>query len=262
MSIERLDRQGGTVWRVRWRQGGQNRARVLGRKRDAEAFDAEIRRRKRAGELLESAGARMTLAEFAREWWRLYGEPNLARSTLEGYAILWDRHVLPRIGGVRLRDLTPQVLERFRGELSAAGVGPAAQRKTLVILQGILQRAAEWGYIAGNPAKVVRKPAQRRARRPTAGTVRRRAAPRPPSRRPRPAGRHTRLRPRVRGPPPRRGARAHLGPCPRPHDPRRAIRLARGGEGDQDRPASIGSAPRSACRRPHRVASRLRAADG
>ena len=40
------------------------------------------------------------------------GEPNLARSTLEGYAILWDRHVLPRIGGVRLRDLTPQVLER------------------------------------------------------------------------------------------------------------------------------------------------------
>ena len=164
MSIERLDRQGGTVWRVRWREGGQNRARVLGRKRDAEAFDAEIRRRKRAGELLESAGARMTLAEFAREWWRLYGEPNLARSTLEGYAILWDRHVLPRIGGVRLRDLTPQVLEHFRGELSAAGVGPAAQRKTLVILQGILQRAAEWGYIAGNPAKVVRKPAQRRTR--------------------------------------------------------------------------------------------------
>jgi integrase len=164
VSVERLERQGGVVWRVRWREGGQNRARVLGRKRDAEAFDAEIRRRKRAGELVEHPGAQITLSEFAREWWRLYGEPNLARSTLEGYAILWDRHVMPRIGGVRLRELTPQVLERFRGEMAAANVGPSAQRKTLVILQGILQRAVEWGYIAGNPAKLVRKPAQRRHR--------------------------------------------------------------------------------------------------
>jgi hypothetical protein len=133
------------VWRVRWREGGQNRARVLSRKRDAEAFDAEIRRRKRAGELVESAGAQMTLAEFAREWWRLYGEQNLARSTLESYASMWDRHVLPRIGGLRLRELTPQVLEHFRGELAAAGVGLSAQRRSLVILQGMLQRAVEWG---------------------------------------------------------------------------------------------------------------------
>ena len=38
MSIERLERQGGVVWRVRWREGGHNRAKVLGRKRDAEAL--------------------------------------------------------------------------------------------------------------------------------------------------------------------------------------------------------------------------------
>ena len=69
MSIERLERQDGVVWRVRWREGGQNRAKVLGRKRDAEAFDAEIRRRKRGGELVESANGQMTLAELAREWW-------------------------------------------------------------------------------------------------------------------------------------------------------------------------------------------------
>jgi len=94
--------------------------------------------------------------------WRVYGEPNLARSTLESYAVMWDRHVLPRIGGLRLRELTPQVLERFRGELAAAGVGLAAQRRSLVIVQGILQRAVEWGYIPSNPARVVRKPAGRR----------------------------------------------------------------------------------------------------
>jgi integrase len=162
MSIERLERQGGVVWRVRWREGGHNRAKVLGRKRDAEAFDADIRRRKRAGELVESAGAQMTLTELALEWMHVYGAPNLARSTLESYAITWDRHVLPRIGDLRLRELTPQVLERFRGELAAAGVGLPTQRRVLVIVQGILQRAVEWGYIPTNPARVVRKPAGRR----------------------------------------------------------------------------------------------------
>jgi hypothetical protein len=162
MSIERLQRQDGVVWRVRWREGGHNRAKVLGRKRDAEAFDAEMRRRKRAGELVEPANAQMTLAELAREWWQVYGEPNLARSTLESYAITWDRHVLPSIGGLQLRELTPQVLERFRGDLAAAGVGLPTQRRVLVIVQGILQRAVEWGYIPTNPAKVVRKPVGRR----------------------------------------------------------------------------------------------------
>jgi hypothetical protein len=131
MSIERLERQGGVVWRVRWREGGHNRAKVLGRKRDAEAFDADIRRRKRAGELVESAGAQMTLTELALEWMHVYGAPNLARSTLESYAITWDRHVLPSIGDLRLRELTPQVLERFRGELAAAGVGLPTQRRVL-----------------------------------------------------------------------------------------------------------------------------------
>ena len=89
MSIERVNRQGGMVWRVRWREGGRNRSRVLGRKRDAEAFDAEVRRRKRTGELATLDAGRQTLAELAEDWWRLYAAGNLAPATREVYAILW-----------------------------------------------------------------------------------------------------------------------------------------------------------------------------
>lgn len=79
MSIERVARKDGSVvWRVRWRQAGQNRSKVLGRKRDAEAFDAELRRRKRTGEIAQLDAGKETLAEFGAEWWRLYAEPNLA----------------------------------------------------------------------------------------------------------------------------------------------------------------------------------------
>jgi hypothetical protein len=54
VSVERVERRDGSVvWRVRWRQGGRNRSKVLGRKRDAEAFDAELVRRKRTGELAQ-----------------------------------------------------------------------------------------------------------------------------------------------------------------------------------------------------------------
>ena len=165
MSVERVERKdGGVVWRVRWRQGGRNRSKVLGRKRDAEAFDAEITRRKRTGELALLDAGKELLADFAEEWWRLYAEPNLARSTLRSYASLWDAHILPRLGSVPLREMSPDVVNRFRLELEADGVGAASIRKSLVLLQGVLQRACEWGRLAANPVAVVRKPLPSRAR--------------------------------------------------------------------------------------------------
>jgi hypothetical protein len=65
MSVERVERKDGSVvWRVRWRQGGRNRSKVLGRKRDAEAFDAKLVRRKRTGELAQLDAGKESLADF------------------------------------------------------------------------------------------------------------------------------------------------------------------------------------------------------
>jgi integrase len=165
MSIERVTRKDGSVvWRVRWRQAGRNRSKVLGRKRDAQDFDAELRRRRRTGELAALDAGKETLAEFGQEWWRLYAEPNLAATTLRTYAALWDAHVLPRLGSLSLRELTPSVVTRFRLDLEANGVGRVSIAKTLTMLQGILQRACEWERITSNPVKSVRKPAGGRSR--------------------------------------------------------------------------------------------------
>ena len=125
MSIERVERDSGVVWRVRWRHAGHNHSKVLGRKRDAEAFDAEMRRRKRTGEIAAMDAGKETLATFGEDWWRLYAEPNLAPRTLQVYATLWDAHILPRLGQIRLRELTPTAINRFRLDLETAGVGQA-----------------------------------------------------------------------------------------------------------------------------------------
>jgi integrase len=165
MSVEkRVLASGQVTWRTRWREGGRNHARHFDRKRDAQAFDAEIRRRRRLGELDLLDAGKQTLDDFAREWWRLYAEPNLARSTKNYYAALWDKHVLPRLGGMRLRQLSPQVVDSFAAELRKAGVGDPTIRKTLSVLQSVLGRAVVWRYIAVNPVAAVKKPTQRRAR--------------------------------------------------------------------------------------------------
>jgi hypothetical protein len=44
--------------------------------------------------------------------------------------------------------------------MNAARVGDAAARKTLVVIQSMLQRAVEWRHIGSNPARLVRKPSQ------------------------------------------------------------------------------------------------------
>jgi integrase len=165
VSIERFTNPSGqAVWRVRWREAGRNRSKVLGRKADAMAFDAEIRRRKRTGELGLLEASRQTLDAFAAEWMEVYARPNLARSTLKTYAVVWDRHISPRLGGYELRQLSAEVCQRFAAELAADGVGPGARRKSLALLGGVLQRAVEWGRLPGNPMRVVRKPSDGRKR--------------------------------------------------------------------------------------------------
>jgi integrase len=164
VSIERIRREQRVVWRVRWRDGGRNRARSFDRKADATAFEAEVRRRKRVEDLASLDAGRETLHEFSEEWWQLHALPNLASSTLANYATLWDAHVLPRLGATRLRDLNPEVIARFRADLTRSGVGDASVRKVLAILQGVLQRAVEWRRIPVNPCRAVRKPSQRRER--------------------------------------------------------------------------------------------------
>jgi hypothetical protein len=47
MSVQRRDKN----WRVRWQEGDRWRSRTFERKRDALLFDAELRRKRRLGEL-------------------------------------------------------------------------------------------------------------------------------------------------------------------------------------------------------------------
>ncbi len=146
-------------YEVRWRQGDRRLGRTFDRKSDAVAFDLEVRRRQQLGGLL-SPDLDVTLREFADEWWQLHVVPDLAAHTQAGYAGLRDRHILPHLGGYRLRELTPRVLNRYRAELLTGGVGQPTVRKALAVLQSMLALAVQEERIDSNPVAKIRKPSQ------------------------------------------------------------------------------------------------------
>jgi integrase len=117
---------------------------------------------RRLGKLGLMDASRVTLAEFGQEWLVAYAVPNLEPKTLRTYESLWDRHVLPNIGGVELRQLRPAVLDQFLAQLQRDGLSPASVKKVAGMLQGVLQRAVEWERIAQNPMRVAHKPRARR----------------------------------------------------------------------------------------------------
>jgi site-specific recombinase XerC len=165
VSVEKVQRANGVVWRVRWRDTqGRARARVVGRKADAQALDTELKRAKRLGGTALVDSSRETVSEFARVWWHRHVVPNLQRHTLANYASMLDVHIVPRLGDVQLRSLTPDLISEMRAEMSADGIGEQSILKSLTVLQSMLERAVEWGRLDSNPARRVRKPSQRRTR--------------------------------------------------------------------------------------------------
>ncbi|HTZ86297.1 MAG TPA: hypothetical protein VMB05_06490 [Solirubrobacteraceae bacterium] len=167
MSIHKRSDRGGR-YAVRWREGGRQRTRLFDKKGDAVAFELDVKRRRQLGPL--AAGvieSRVTLGEFVRdEWWPLYAVSNLKESTRRRYLEVWGTHLQPRLGDYQLREITPALVEDLCAQMRGADVGVQTQRKTVMLLQGILRRAVVRGLLPSNPVSVIDKPRQPATKRP------------------------------------------------------------------------------------------------
>ncbi|MGA2925656.1 MAG: tyrosine-type recombinase/integrase [Solirubrobacteraceae bacterium] len=126
----------------------------------AEDFANEIERRLRLDGASGLDRGGRTLAQFIETWYDGHA-PGLARSTLDVYAVAWERYILPELGRVTLRQLRPHVVEQFKREPIRRGVGNAMIAKTLTMLQSVLSYAVACGELDANPVREVRKPAHR-----------------------------------------------------------------------------------------------------
>ena len=133
--IKRAD--GSTVWRVRWRDGGRGsaeRSRTFTRKADAQRFEDELRRRRRLGEIGLLVGSQETLDEYVTETWAPTHAVTLAPATAKGYAAVYDQHISPYLGHLKLIEITPEAIARWQADRLAAGAGRVSIFKALTVL--------------------------------------------------------------------------------------------------------------------------------
>lgn len=133
-----------------------------------------------AGEYV--ASTRITVREFANDRWlpsvaTAVATGSLKATTGSSYKMLVERHVLPHLGHVALKDVTPDMLARLYGELftsgrlqvskkegAPTGLSASTVRLIHVCVHRMLSDAVRWGVLARNVADAAARDVPRKQR--------------------------------------------------------------------------------------------------
>jgi integrase len=118
-------------------------------------------RRRILAELEQTGGyARTDLAvgEYLRLWLSDSVEGSVKDNTYDGYEHIVRHHLDPRVGHVKVRDLTPAHVIDLKTEVLDAGYSPRTVRYVLQTLGTALEQAVVLGMIPHNPTRGVKKP--------------------------------------------------------------------------------------------------------
>lgn len=102
---------------------------------------------------VKAADTKKTVKEFLEEWVEIHGKANLRPSTYAGYKCHIRNHIVPYIGQVQLRNVTPAMLDNMFAELYAKGLSTSTCRYAQRILSVAFEAARKYRYIDGNPAR-------------------------------------------------------------------------------------------------------------
>lgn len=162
MSVrKRVLASGETRWLVDYTdQAGKRRAKQFRRKKDADAFEVRAKGEVAVGTHVADA-ASVTVATAADIWIAAGQLDGLQATTIRQRDQHVKLHIVPRIGAVKLSQLTAPRVEDFKDELLRDLSRPLA-RAVLTSLKGIIRVARVKGLIGTNPAEAV-KIANRRA---------------------------------------------------------------------------------------------------
>ena len=158
MSVHKLTRGRRVRYSVRWREGRRQRSRSFDRRADAEAFDAEMRRRSQLGAFAPAEPSKEPLRDWLRTWWQRDGvrwEP----STRSRRASVIDLWIVPYLGDVRLRDLGSARVRDWRAQIVERGCPPTQANHALSIVSAALGAAARDGLAAVQPGAADRQAA-------------------------------------------------------------------------------------------------------
>ncbi len=106
---------------------------------------------------------REEFGSYAERW--IDERPNLRPRTVDLYRWTYQRHLALQLAGVRLEDMTPMVVRRWRAALLDAGVSTSMTAKAYRLLRAILNTAVDDDILDRSPCRIRgagdEKPAER-----------------------------------------------------------------------------------------------------
>jgi integrase len=124
---------------------GDRHIRTFERKKDADEYHATVKVDIRKG-MHAAPSKSITVAEAAENWFKRVEADGRERGTLVQYRQHIKHHIVPRIGRLKLANLTHRNIESFRDDLLSGMSRPLA-RKVLTSLKSIL-RVAKFAHVA------------------------------------------------------------------------------------------------------------------
>jgi integrase len=131
-------------------QAGVRRIATFERKKEADAYETEVRTQLHAG-IHTPPSESPTVAEAAETWLSWCASEGREPATLEKYRTHLTYHIGPRIGGERIATLTTPRIQEVRDQL-LRDLSKALARKVLISIKAILKDAVRRGNVAQNVA--------------------------------------------------------------------------------------------------------------
>ncbi len=103
---------------------------------------------------------RQTVAEHLQQWLDGYVKTNCTLRTLDGYRSIIERHLIPAMGHVPLRQLQPAAIQAYYGDACARLSARTVHHHHRVLSQS-LKYAVRQGYLGRNPCELVDAPSPR-----------------------------------------------------------------------------------------------------
>ena len=120
---KRVRKDGSTAWVCFFREGGKQSSRTFDTRKEAVAYDAEVKRNRRLGAFRESEPSSMSLGDWAEEWLRTHGGEWSANTYRQRVGVLdrWVERPAKKgrtpLGRVPLRELGRDRVLQWRADI-------------------------------------------------------------------------------------------------------------------------------------------------
>jgi integrase len=121
-------------------------------KRGAEQYERQLRESLLSGTYgKEDEKLAPSVKVFAQEFLVTYAETNNKPSEVETKRMILDRHIIPAMGNLRLDEVGPAQIEKYKSQKLKDRLSPKTVNNHLIVLRRMLAVASEWGSLVNVP---------------------------------------------------------------------------------------------------------------